>query len=123
MAEERRRVLKAEYLNRLTDLLGRIQPRLSTTHDLSFGSCFGAVAGYIGGNIFISRGRFGTALKLPSETVASLLKEKGVRRLKYFPTGHVKKSYAVLPRRILQDQIRMKKLLRQSIGFTERGER
>ena len=115
--------MKAEYLNRPTDLLERIQPRLSTTHDLSFGSCFGAVAGYIDGNIFISRGRFGTALKLPSETVAALLKEKGVRRLKYFPTGHVKKSYAVLPRRILQDQIRMKNLIGQSIGFTEGAER
>ena len=114
MAEERCRVLKAEYLNRLTDLLGQIRPRLSTTHDLSFGSCFGAVAGYIDGNIFISCGRFGTALKLPSETVASLLKEKGVKRLKYFPTGHVKKNYAVLPRRILQDQSRIKNLVRRS---------
>ena len=75
------------------------------------------------GNIFISCGRFGTALKLPSEIVASLLEEKGVKRLKYFPTGHVKKNYAVLPRRILQDQSRIKKLIRQSIRFALSEER
>jgi len=62
-------------------------------------------------------------LKLPSETVASLLNEKGVKRLKYFPNGHVKKTYAVLPRRILQDQSRMKNLVRQSIRFAESAEK
>ena len=75
------------------------------------------------GNIFISCGRFGTALKLPVETVASLLEEKGVKRLKYFPNGHVKKNYAVLPGRILQDKDRMKRLLRQSIRFAVSEER
>ncbi len=29
--------------------------------------------------------------------------EKGVKHLKYFPKGHVKKEYAVLPKRILED--------------------
>ena len=52
--------MKTEYVNRITDLLGRIQPGLSKTHELSFKSCFGAVAGYVDGNIFISCGRFGT---------------------------------------------------------------
>ncbi len=61
----------------------------------------------------------GTGLKLPPETIASLLSEKGVKRLKYFPNGHVKKDYAVLPRRILQDQSRMKKLLRESMRFVQ----
>lgn len=109
--------MNTEYLTRIKDVLGQIQPRLDTTHDLGFKSCFGAVAGYVESNIFISCGQFGVALKLPSEVVASLLAEKGVERLKYFPTGHVKKNYAVLPRRILQDQSRMKRLLRQSIHF------
>jgi TfoX/Sxy family transcriptional regulator of competence genes len=120
---ERRRILKPEYLNRLTDLLERIRPRLGTTHELSFKSCFGAVAGFVDGNIFISCGRFGTALKLPAKTVASLLEEKGFKRLKYFPNGHVKKDYAVLPGRILQDKSRMKRLLHQSISFAVSEER
>lgn len=115
--------MKTEYLNKITDLLGRVRPRLSKTHELSFKSCFGAVAGYVDGNIFISCGRFGTALKLPAEAVSSLLEEKGVKRLKYFPNGHVKKDYAVLPRRILQDQRRMKTLIRQSIRFAVTEER
>ncbi len=99
--------------------LRQIRPRLSSTHDLNFRSCFVDVAGYVDGNIFISCGRFGTGLTLPPETIASLLSEKGVKRLKYFPNGHVKKDYAVLPRRILQDQSRMKKLLRESMRFVQ----
>ena len=79
-------------------------------------------AGIVGIGVLISQ-PIVTIVGIVVGGLGFLLKEKGVRRLKYFPTGHVKKSYAVLPRRILQDQIRMKKLLRQSIGFTERGER
>ena len=114
--------MKTEYQKRITDLLGRTLPRLSATHELSFKNVFGAVGGYVDGNIFVTSGRFGLALRLPSETVTSLLAEKGVQRLKYFPNGHVKKNYAVLPGRILQDQDRMKKLIRQSMRFAVRKE-
>ena len=41
----------------------------------------------------------------------------GVKQLKYFPNGHVKKEYAVIPKRILEDPIRLKKLVDQSIRF------
>ena len=112
--------MKTEYLNGLAALLLRARPRLGSTHDLRFRSCFGAVAGYVDGNIFISHGRFGTALKLPSRTINRLLEERGVRHLKYFPNGHVKKEYVVLPKRILDDHDRLKKLVDQSIRFVRR---
>ena len=108
------------YRNRLESLLKKVRPRLSSTHDLELKKCFGAVAGYVNGNIFISCGNFGIALKLPPKTLEALFKESGVKPLKYFPNGHVKKDYAVLSKRILDESSRLKKLIDQSIKFSQK---
>ena len=107
--------MKDKYLNRLTVLLKQVRPRLASTHRLAFKNVFGAVGGYVNGHIFISCGTFGIALKLPSETLETLFREKGVKHLKYFHNGHVKKEYAVLPKRILNNKRQLKKLLDKSI--------
>ena len=60
---------------------------------------------------------FGVALRLPQKTLEDLLKEKGVKRFKYFPKGHIKKEYAVLPKRILENGSLFKKLVDKSIRF------
>ena len=86
-------------------------------HRLEFKNCFGAVAGYVDGHIFISCGKFGLALKLPAETLTSLFKEKDVLQLRYFPRGHIKKEYAVIPQRIIDDKNRFKKLLDTSMQY------
>ena len=57
------------------------------------------------------------ALLLPEKTLAELFQEKGLKKLKYFPNGHLKKEYAVIPKRILEDPARFKKLVDQSIRF------
>jgi TfoX-like protein len=106
-----------KYLDRITTLVSLARPKLSQTHDLEYKNCFGAVAGCIEGQIFISCGKFGVALKLPPKTIAKLSKESDVKPLKYFPKGHVKKDYAVLPRRILEDKSQFKKLIERSIRF------
>lgn len=103
------------YRNQLEILLKNIRPRLSSTHKLEFKNCFGAMAGYVNGKIFISCGKFGVALKLPPKILATLLKEDGVKFLKYFPKGHVKKDYAVLSKSILNEPVRLKKLVDKSI--------
>ena len=105
-----------KYLNRLTTLLGQVRPKLASTHRLAFKNVFGAVGGYMNGQIFISCGAFGVALKLPPETLETLFQEKGVKHLKYFRNGHVKKEYAVLPKRILNNKRQFKKLLDKSIA-------
>lgn len=106
-----------DYRDKLEGILKQARPRLASTHGLEFKNCFGAVAGYIEGNIFCSCGRFGLALRLPEKTLSELFQEKGVKQLKYFPNGHVKKEYAVLPKRILEDSARLKKLVDQSIRY------
>ena len=106
-----------KYLGTLEKLLKNVYPKLSTTHKLEFKNCFGAIAGYINGNIFISCGRFGVALRLPSEILAGLFREKEVSQLKYFPKGHIKKEYAIIPKRIIDDENHFKKLLDKSIKY------
>ncbi len=109
--------MATNYRNKLEKLLKQVRPRLASTHNLEFKNCFGAVAGYVEGQIFCSCGKFGLALRLPEKTLAELFQEKGVKRLKYFPNGHIKKEYAVIPKRILEDPTRLKKLVDQSIRY------
>ena len=104
-----------KYLSKITRLLKQAPQRLTRTHKIGLKNCFGAVAGYVDGRIFISCGRFGVALKLPSEILENLFNEKGVKRFKYFPNGHVKKEYAVFPKRILENKRRFQELMDKSI--------
>ena len=109
--------MENKYLDQITRLLEQTCPMLTTTHRLDFKNVFGAVGGYVDDTIFISCGRFGVALRLPPEILASLFKESGVKHLKYFPNGHIKKEYAVLPNGILDDKHRLKKLVVASIKY------
>ena len=109
--------MENKYFNKITKLLKQVRTKITVTHQLEFKNCFGAVAGYVDGHIFISCGKFGLALKLPSETLDSIFKEKGVKHLKYFPNGHIKKEYAVLPRRIIENKQHFKELIEKSIKY------
>ncbi len=91
------------YLDEITTLLEQVRPKLATTHRLDFKNVFGAVGGYVNGKLFASCGKFGVALRLPPETLDALFQEEDVKHLKYFPGGHIKKEYAILPERILED--------------------
>ena len=106
-----------KYSEKITTLLGQVRPKLSTTHRLEFKNVFGAVGGCVNGHIFVSCGKFGVALRLPPQTLESLFNEKIVKHLKYFPNGHVKKEYAVLLKRIIEDSHKFKKLLDKSIEY------
>ena len=110
--------MTSSYLEKVATLVTRTRPRLAVTHQLYFRNCFGAVAGYVNDGIFISCGRFGVALRLPPSSLEQLFKDKDVRPLKYFPNGHVKKEYAVIPDRIVEDKHRFKKLLDKSIEYS-----
>ena len=109
------------YLAELKGLLDRAVPRLVAADRLSFKGVFGAVGGYIDGSIFISCGRFGVALRLPPTTLDVVFREEGVKHLRYFPKGHVKKEYAVLPTRILEDDTLLAKLADESVRYASGG--
>lgn len=111
--------MQRSYLDQVTELLIDVRPKLADTHDLEFKNVFGAVAGYVNDRIFISVGKFGVALRLSPRILADLFKKRDVKELKYFPKGHVKKEYAVLPPRILENRERLKTLVNESIKYVE----
>lgn len=109
--------MNPEYLSNLQSILYSARPDLQRAHDLQFKSSFGAVAGYVNGRIFVSFGKFGLALKLPPERCAALIAEGSAGPLRYFPKGHLKKSYAVLPERTIEDSSLLRDLMNESIGY------
>ena len=106
------------YHETIAELIAQAYPKLALTHRLKFKNVFGAVGGYVNGRIFASCGKFGFALRLPPETLLTLFREKEARHLKYFPNGHIKKEYAVLQKRILEDKGQLRTLLKKSIQYT-----
>jgi len=109
--------MENKYLNKITALLKQARPKLSTTHQLEFKNVFGAVGGYVNGKIFVSYGKFGAAFRLPPDTLDTLFQEKEAKHLKYFPNGHIKKEYAVLSKRILENKHQLKRLIDKSIKY------
>lgn len=112
--------MKYNYREKIVGMLTWASPRLAATHQLDFKNVFGAVGGYVNGRIFCSCGKFGFALRLPPETLGALFRGKEAKHLRYFPSGHIKKEYAVLPLRILGDRGRMKNLIGESIRYALR---
>jgi hypothetical protein len=110
--------MKNNYREQIAELLARAYPELAATHRLEFNNVFGAVGGYVNGRIFASCGKFGFALRLNPETLRALFREKEAGPLKYFPNGHVKKEYALLPKRILEEEGRLRKLVKESVQYT-----
>lgn len=109
--------MKSNYREELTELLQQASPGLAGAHDLEFKNVFGAVACYVNGKIFITCGKFGVAIKLPSETLDELFESGDVGHLRYFPKGHIKKEYAVLPERLLRGKGQFRQLLEVSIRY------
>ncbi len=107
--------MESKYLNQIETLLKQSHPALSRDHRVEFKNVFGAVGGYVDGRIFVSCGKFGIAFRLPPEMLAALFQEEAAERLRYFPKGHVKKEYAVLSERVLQDEQRLKKIVEASV--------
>lgn len=109
--------MNPQYLEKLTDVLQQARPGLPRSPSLQFKPSFGAVAAYMDGRIFASCGKFGLALKLPPERCAELIGNKSAGPLRYFPNGHVKKSYAVLSAGILEDPAHIAQLIAESMAF------
>lgn len=111
--------MNASYSKHLQDILKKSYPDLEKEYEITFKKSFGAVAGYVDSNIFCSCGKFGFALKLPSKKIQESLEEGG-EPLQYFPKGHVKKEYVVLPKTIMQNKNRLKEFIAASLQFVTR---
>ena len=109
--------MQNKYLEKITKILEQASPKIAATHRLEFKNVFGAVGGYVNGRIFISCGKFGVALKLPSKILEGLFNKKAAKHLKYFPKGHIKQEYAVLPERVTKNTNQFRQLINESVKY------
>lgn len=78
---------------------------------------FGGAALYSKGRICMSLTTVGLAIKLPEESRNILIKQHGVKPLRYFPKGPVKKDYVVLPKAVLNDIKALRNWVKASIEY------
>ncbi len=96
---------------------------LTERYRITYKTVFGAAAAYANDAIFLTRGKFGMAVKLPGETCQTLMADGVGGPLKYFEKGHVKRNYVVLGDDLLKDKARMRALLGESAAFVQPKER
>ena len=109
--------MNAEYLEELTSLLEQARPGIVETLGLEFKGVFGAVGGYVGDSIFITCGRFGVAVRLSPDALERVFEQDGVEQLRYFPKGHIKREYAVLPGWLLEDSAHFGSIVDDSVAY------
>ncbi len=109
--------MATEYLEQLTNLLKKTTPAKNKGVKPECKHFFSGAAVYANGRICISLTPAGFAIKLPEESRNALLKQKGVKRLRYFPNGPIKKDYVVLPKTMLKDLRTLRHWVRISIEY------
>jgi TfoX/Sxy family transcriptional regulator of competence genes len=82
---------------------------------------FSGAAVYADGRICASLTPAGFAIKLPKESRDVLFKRRGVKTLRYFAEGPVKKEYLVLPKALIRDRDDLRRLLEISVAYVLRS--
>lgn len=106
-----------KYLEQLTAL---IEGTLSSNPEgvkLTYKHFFSGAAVYANGRICVSLTPAGFALKLLETSRAKLLKQKGTKQLRYFPKGHIKADYIVLPPAMVHDSKTLRHWIMSSIEY------
>ena len=103
-----------EQLEQLTALIKQATLGKYKNTKLDCRHFFSGAAVYVNERICISLTPVGFAIKLPEESRNALLKQKGTKRLRYFPKAPIKKDYVVLPKTMLKDM----RTLRHWIGVS-----
>jgi len=106
-----------KYFDKLTALFKQINSKKINDTNFEIKHFFSGAAVYVKGSICISLTPVGFAIKLPKESVNELMKEKGVKSLRYFPNGNIKKGYVVLPKRMVDDKKLLLGLIKKSFKY------
>ena len=105
------------FLDQLTRLIDRATSGRIADVNLECKHFFSGAAVYANGRICASLTPVGFAIKLPKESRDMLLKRRGVKPLRYFAKGPVKKEYVVLPKALIRDTNGLRRLLEVSIAY------
>jgi TfoX/Sxy family transcriptional regulator of competence genes len=90
------------YLSDLEAIVARVCAPQGAAGDIACRHFFSGAAAYVDGRVFMSLTPVGLALKLSRDDRA-LAFDQGATALRYFPSAPVKKDYAVLPARLVDD--------------------
>ena len=105
------------FLDQLTRLIDRATSGRIADVNLECKHFFSGAAVYANGRICASLTPVGFAIKLPKESRDMLLKRRGVKPLRYFAKGPVKKGYVVLPKALIGDPNGLRGLLAISVAY------
>jgi TfoX/Sxy family transcriptional regulator of competence genes len=108
----------ASTVKALSQLLTAAASRLEGDIAIQCKHFFSGAAAYANGRIFMTMTTVGTALKLPRESHAELIR-RGARPLRYFPQGPVKKDYLVLPDSLVDDADALARWIVKSARFCQ----
>lgn len=104
------------YFDKLIDLINKIYPT-KYNNKLEIKHFFNGAAVYANGKICITLTPVGLALKLPDENRTKLLKEKGIKSLRYFPKAPIKKDYILLNNSKIKDYRYVKRVIKKSVNY------
>lgn len=111
------------YIEKLSYLLQRASIEDAEGIKLEVKHFFGGAAVYANGKICVTLTKVGLALKLPEKIREKLMKTEGARPLQYFPQGPIKKEYALLPGRLINNNDALRKWLSESIKYATKNEK
>ncbi|MCR4300477.1 MAG: TfoX/Sxy family protein [Sulfuricaulis sp.] len=106
-----------EYLQQLTVLLKQTTSGRFKGVKLECKHFFSGAAVFAAGRKCITYTPVGLALKLPKESLSTLMTDKGATPLCYFPKGPIKKGYVILPKAMLKDMKALRHWVKVSIKY------
>ena len=111
------------YIEKLSSMLARAGIEETANTKFEVKHFFGGAALYANGEICVTLTKVGLALKLPEKKRYELMENEGARPLQYFPQGPIKKEYALLPGRLINDIDSLNKWLLESINYVSKNEK
>jgi len=111
------------YIEKLSYLLQRANIADTESVKLEVKHFFGGAAIYANGKICVTLTKIGLALKLSEKTRQKLVETEDARPVQYFPQGPIKKEYALLPGRLINNNDSLHKWLLESVKYVTRDEK
>ena len=106
-----------EYLERLSELLKRVNFGKLKNIKLEVKHFFSGAAVYVNSSICITLTPVGLAVKLPEQLRNNLTKQKNAKPLRYFAKGPIKKDYVLLSESMVTDTKNLSLWLKTSIMY------
>ncbi len=106
-----------KYLDRMIELISPLITGKFSGISFEYKHFFSGAALYANGKICMTLTPVGLALKLPEQYRESLIKE-GAKKLRYFPKAPVKKEYALLSKKLIDDRSTLNNIIEVCVNFS-----